>query len=946
VLIHLWRYLAGTGIVSALIAVVFFLLRRYRRSAGRELQPFLGYVVSSLRLMFRRRLSPVLARRFGVRAYADVTLAEFTRRLPIPSRGRSSVDIERAYIRLSLTASPERRIDDEALLSGEAGSVLIFGEPGSGKSSLTRKLYREELKQAYLQPFRSRLPLHVELGKLSWDEVPDERDPAVDWLRGILRSAVGRVKRVNDPQFVFDAFAAGPGLVLFLDGLDEVPSDKLRVAEFLIGNTIKALRHESSGTSIIVTARTQLRSSLTRGFVDDFGEVFTVTPFTPADVFAFLRRWDFPPAKRLTETQRIFEHLRRNVTLFAMCTNPLVLAMYVAEDELHVNESGSTVRLPDTRVKFYDQVVGELLYFRREDQRSATEPVGTQLLITRQELLGRIALDHLLESSDPANVISLTRSARIAQKYWSTANTDQAARNLIQLAVETGLVTVQQEGHSLQFIHLSICEYLAGKELAERDEEQLRAVLERVATDSPEARRLWETVVFAVALSKRDPRERALRRLTEIGAPSELILRIVREVQSYDLKEFHQAVVAATVEISSQPVEEWDADWIGRVRLILSCLADSHRLTAVRPQEGLPTVAGWLDDLVESDGMRFDRVFDLYIAASPAEALRVAGEVEARAHFLADRERMVLAMEHPDLIALAMKMIMEGAADADDWIDVLADAALRFELVAQTLFEEAIPAHLATLTKDVGKRYAWHRKSPIADTFYGAIMAVATSRDRPSVPGSPARLVRRVDLISQVRPRNSFLDPFLRMMMWTVVGPVGFLPIGILLDRPDLLLVSTGLTGLLFFVRTTGSRTRGNVVRFCTMPQLLGLESVHHDGGVPVVFVTRFGDGLVRLYLAHDDVNLLTYVSIAEVRRSLVSWSLTVCDVNGQSLELREPIEVVNLSNQPAHIQVINVFRKSGTMICVTLKPRFTWGLFRPLPPRKAAIREGADRRA
>jgi hypothetical protein len=129
-------------------------------------------VWSSIWLVVKRHLRPALARRFGVRPYAEVTLAHFPRRLPIPSRGRS-IDIERAYIRLSLSASPDRRIDDEALLSSDAGSILIFGEPGSGKSSLTRKLYREELKRAFLKPFRSRLPLHLELGKLPWAEMPE-----------------------------------------------------------------------------------------------------------------------------------------------------------------------------------------------------------------------------------------------------------------------------------------------------------------------------------------------------------------------------------------------------------------------------------------------------------------------------------------------------------------------------------------------------------------------------------------------------------------------------------------------------------------------------------------------------------------------------------------------------------------------------------------------------
>ena len=47
---HGWAYLAG-GSFSAAVGFVGWLFRRYRRSAGRELQPFLSYVSSSRTLL-------------------------------------------------------------------------------------------------------------------------------------------------------------------------------------------------------------------------------------------------------------------------------------------------------------------------------------------------------------------------------------------------------------------------------------------------------------------------------------------------------------------------------------------------------------------------------------------------------------------------------------------------------------------------------------------------------------------------------------------------------------------------------------------------------------------------------------------------------------------------------------------------------------------------------
>src|SRR5690348_8498082 len=252
---HLTQLAAYAGPVAAVVGAIAGLLwKRYRRSAGKELQPFRSYVAGSLRVAVTRRVRPKLAARIAVRTYADVTLAGFTRQMPIPSRGRSTLDIERAYIRLSLSASPERRVDDETLLTAK-GAVLVFGEPGSGKSSLTRKLHREALKQAYLRPMRSRLPLHFELGKLPWDRMPKAPDARVEWLRGLLREQVARVKRVNKPDYVLSAFAEGPGLFVTFDGLDEVPSDRVAAAQSVLAGVADTFRHESPETLVIVTAR-------------------------------------------------------------------------------------------------------------------------------------------------------------------------------------------------------------------------------------------------------------------------------------------------------------------------------------------------------------------------------------------------------------------------------------------------------------------------------------------------------------------------------------------------------------------------------------------------------------------------------------------------------------------------------------------------------------------
>ena len=56
----------------------------------------------------------------------------------------------------------------------------------------------------------------------------------------------------------------------------------------------------------------------------------TLKSFSPSDIYEFLTRWPFKTKKTLHIT-RIYNELTDRPTLREMCTNPLILAMYVAE---------------------------------------------------------------------------------------------------------------------------------------------------------------------------------------------------------------------------------------------------------------------------------------------------------------------------------------------------------------------------------------------------------------------------------------------------------------------------------------------------------------------------------------------------------------------------------------------------------------------------------------
>ena len=204
----------------------------------------------------------------------------------VPSLSDQRQDIDSAYIRLHLTGAEHDHVTDSDLLESNAESSLIFGEPGSGKSSLTRKLFRDYCKQASAHPATSRLPLHAELGSIPWEKMPNESDERREWLQNEVAVRVLRSRNIHDPQKVLRSFLDGPGVILLLDGLDEVASRHLEPALDAIRSLILNVRSRSEGSTVIVTTRVQLSGVLPREFQEVFNQVLSVEGFTPADISA------------------------------------------------------------------------------------------------------------------------------------------------------------------------------------------------------------------------------------------------------------------------------------------------------------------------------------------------------------------------------------------------------------------------------------------------------------------------------------------------------------------------------------------------------------------------------------------------------------------------------------------------------------------------------------
>lgn len=751
----LWIWPTAASLLIAVGAGVIKAFRSYRSSLTRDVESFGEYVWGHFRFGFIRYVSSTLTRRLGgIRKYATMRLRMFPTHLIVPSVDDAQISIDTAYVQLSLSGLTSQRISDESLLVNDPGSVLIFGEPGSGKSSLTKKLFRRSCLRAYTAPAASRLPIHAELRSLGWASVQDDTDPG-NWLyQEVLRQAVG-VRGVHNPTFIVESAANDTGLIVLLDGLDEVPEDRVPFATKAIVALTADLRGRSSATMVVTTARSQLRGRLSRDFLGSMTATYSIEPFSPSDIFEFLRKWPYP-IDPLGEAQRIFSTIQEHRTLADMCTNPLILSMYVAQDQRYTrSENLHPVRLPDTRTEFYRSVIGELLLHRRQ-QQLGMGPGGTDSRRQREELLGRIALDHLYRSGDPANSISW-KDATATTRSIAGLNTDAEAENYLRfLALDTGIFSEERIGESMRFMHLTLCEYLAAKELTESRQPSISKLIDRATGPQPELTpgfRLWEVIVFAVSLLGRADRLDALAELRQREVEPELVVRTARECQTYTAPAFAECVQSIVQRLVAIDVADWDDSWFGRVRLLVGCFSDpayGRQVLAGSPAH--VDVGSLLSTLTADDPARRDKLFDLWLRTSPAEALSFTSTLELGTELWAN-SRVADAMEQPELTAFAISRFYDSPAQRITWAFLLAEAGLRNNLVAETLVRERLRPEAAA---DPGLRWRspWTSSKVAAKTVYGAVLGTAID-NLPAVNSARHRSsLARVELLTAVKSVN------------------------------------------------------------------------------------------------------------------------------------------------------------------------------------------------
>ena len=746
---------------TAFFAVIGFIYQRRKYAASivhqLGLETFTTYVRHGIGYRLVRYLRPRAAARLSLRDFALNRLAASPTRVHIPAAVPVDLPLDRMFVPLTALSLEQDRVSAEQIGRGSYQRVLLVGDPGSGKSTLVRRIYRDTCRRAIISASSGQIPVVIELKNLN------QRSPATDEENGTLFDIVKRqVVSVHtySGDNLFESFLDDGRLIVLLDGLDEVRTDDFESVSNGILNLSEQLASANTRNRLVVTTRRQLYVNLPNEITSAFESHLTLEPFTADDMYEFLQRWPFKsrpgiePRRASEEVARIFRNLASQPNIRSMCETPLILAMYVATDQITGGES-----LPETRPDFYKAVTDELLVRRSGRQMGLS--TGLNLLRrNRQRILGRLALEHILDRGQSLNTLNWDKAVKIVQAEEHLSSNEAGVR-LRELSRDTGLFTEERREESLRFIHLTFCEFLAAQAIvsgAIKAWNEIIRSIDAVTERTPVAgsvERFAEVIVFATALeTNEEVRHQRIRWAIQSGQ-LEIALKTILDSQPYD-----DNVVTLEIErmadiVAETPGNERDDKWLHIFRQVAMTLRDRELVVREITGNDIGSLASFFKRVVGPEPAGFQELFLSYIRIDAAGALEMARSmgIETAKEY---PHILIKTLDEPAVLAHALAEFGRGGSSMRQWASILGVGALYQRSVTTRL---ATISAEETLTSEViqqrTRRRGWHKCWTMQGTLLGIVFEAAcrwpaSSRLLKMMSELPIRTSRKMDRVWEV----------------------------------------------------------------------------------------------------------------------------------------------------------------------------------------------------
>ena len=346
-----------------------------------------------------------------------------------------------------------------------ARRLVVLGDPGSGKTTLTRWIATACLLRLKQDPTWEALPDIRTLPETPWLPVivrcrDLETDGAIDSLDAILQRTLRRAEldeaEATAVQHHLLVEIKADRTLLILDGLDELADPRRRAR---LCQQLEAIARAHPEMAMIVTSRIvgyrEMGHRLGTGF-----EHLTLDDFNGEEKDRFAQRWCElveAPESRQAAAASLIADIHSSDRIERLTGNPMLLATLA----LVKRRVG---RLPQRRADLYGEAVQVLLNWRSD----VDLPLDTREAMPQLEYLAYAMCDRGVQRLDEDEVLALFGELR--EKYPNLYAVQQHTPNdfLRLLERRTGLLIqaglVRRNNHEVpvyEFRHLTFQEYLA-----------------------------------------------------------------------------------------------------------------------------------------------------------------------------------------------------------------------------------------------------------------------------------------------------------------------------------------------------------------------------------------------------------------------------------------------------------------------------------------------------
>ena len=370
--------------------------------------------------------------------------------------------------------------------------ILIVGRPGVGKSMLCTKLLRDLSKDEILQNSNKNFK-HFFLFEFRHFNCGPEAEKKISLKQLLSRVIPERQIDCDMFQYILDN---PQRVVLIFDGLDEFkqhisclederkeagngPTEEMKFAALYV-KLVKG--KQLSGATILTTCRPTVVQSVA---TLKFDRTVEIMGFTPEKVQEYVQKH----CAHNTETMnKIWEHISSNPELLSLCYIPVncFIVCFLLEKCISLDQQDSESMLPTTSTEVYTGAL-RLFIFKHHPEYKGRP-------LTKDYLMGNAAFSDPIEQT-LCQVGSLAKAGIESMQLLFGSTEVQGMENcgLLHRLPDSEVSPCNYTSHFC-FIHLTLQEFLAAREIAKMEPSDLCNFISLNASDPK-----WQVVIQFVA---------------------------------------------------------------------------------------------------------------------------------------------------------------------------------------------------------------------------------------------------------------------------------------------------------------------------------------------------------------------------------------------------------------------------------------------------------------